>query len=175
MNFLDNWYGYGEFVIDKILGTRRAETVNVYAPATPPSPEIVRTNLRVPRPLTIEITTIKPCVVCTLDEIVLMPNGQLYDLRTRSVYVDRRLVLELVTYNLSADDILKLYRLYLDFPEIDFKPPLVAYLKVSFTHLQSLRRHFDDLELLFLRHAPFTRWRSESASAWRLEQEVTSN
>lgn len=171
MGLLDNWYVYGEFVLDQILKTQRSETVNVYAPAVAPSPEVVRTSLNVPRALAIEITTMKPPIVCTLDEIVLMPDGELYDFGTHSTYAGDHLVLEVVTYNLSTDDILRLYRLYLDFPEIEFKPGLVGYLEASFTYLQSLRQRFEDLELLFLRHAPFTRWRatSASASAWRLD------
>jgi len=169
MDIIDSWYVYGEFVIDQILDTRRAETVNVYAPAAPPSPRTVRMSLNIPRSLTIEITTIKPQAVCTLDEIVLMPNGELYDLGTHSGHVGNSLVLEVLTYNLSADDVLRLYRLYLDFPEIEFKPALIAYLEASFTYLQSLRQCYEDLELLFLRYAPFTRWRVKSASRWKSE------
>jgi hypothetical protein len=166
MEVFDNWYIYGEYVIDKILGTARSEVVNVYSPLPPLSPEIVRRSLHVPRTLTIEITTTEPRSICTLDEIVLLPGGELYERGTNSTYTGDNLILELVGYDLTADDILRLYRLYLDFPEIEFEPALTAYLHASFTFLQSLRHRFEGLELAFLRHTPFTRWRTDSMSAW---------
>lgn len=100
-----------------------------------------------------------PRQVCTLDKIVWLESGELYDMDKFDIYKTRDLRLELTTYELDAEDIFRLDRLLRGYPEIIAPAPLVDFLESGIRHLKSLRRRFPEVESLFVRHETITRWR----------------
>ena len=159
----EDWYIYGECAIDRMLGTSRAETIQVFARGAPPAAVTVRTRLG-NHSMSVEITDSAPRPVCTLDEVVLTPSGELCDVVTGEHITQKRTELKIVTFDLAPSDILRLHRLRAGYPEISFEPGLAEYLEASFEYLRSLRHRFEELELLFLQNAPFTRWRTQCQS-----------
>src|SRR5260370_23901082 len=95
---LPSWYGFGELVVDRLVGVARCEVATIawlWGPG--PSPSEVRSKLGVRPHLSIEITNSPPRRVCTLDEIVWLQGGELYDIGKCSVYSPDKLTLTLTT------------------------------------------------------------------------------
>ncbi len=154
------WYAYGEIVVDRLIGVDRCEVASVACPETPiPAPRLVRSKLRLPPHLSIEITNTRPRRVCTLDDTVWFGDRNLYDIRSGSVYLPHELMLELTTYDLIAEDILRLHRLLNGYPEIEASALLVDFLGSGVAHLETLRSRFPEVESLFVRYATIARWR----------------
>ena len=98
--------------------------------------------------------------VCTLDDVVYLEGGGLYDLSARHDCEPADLVMTLTTYNLLADDILRLSRLLKGYPEISADEYLRAFLAAGVAHLEALRSRFSDVGFLLAKYATITRWRS---------------
>jgi hypothetical protein len=148
------WFAYGDLVVDRLLGSCRSETAQIYcAEAEPPRPASVRLALGVPRDLPVVITDVPPRAICTLDRIHLQADGELVDVTGCPLAPDG-LAIELTTYDLLAEDILRLDRLHKVYPEIRFEPALLVFLASAVSHLRSLEPSFEDLGLLIASHAP---------------------
>ena len=155
-----SWYAYGELVLDRLLGVARSEVASISSGSYPiPTPSLVRAKLGIAPHLSIEITNLPPRRVCTLDEIVWLESGELYDMGIFDVYETRDLILELTTYEVCAEDILRLDRLLKGYPEIIAPAPIVEFLESGVRHLESLRSLSPELASLFVRHETITRWR----------------
>jgi hypothetical protein len=161
MGFTTGWYVYGELVIDHLLGVARSEVASVAFTSQPiPTPSVVRSRLGLAPYLSVEITNKPPRAICTLDEIVLLESGELYDVGRCDAYVVRHLELKLTTYEVGAEDILRLNRLLKGYPEIAVPTELVNFVTAGVGHLESLRSRFPEVGSLFARHATTTRWRA---------------
>jgi hypothetical protein len=74
-------------------------------------------------------------------------------------YGPRDLALKLTTYELTAEDILRLNRLVKGYPEINVPASLSGFLTAGEEHLESLRSRFPEVEILFTQYATISRWR----------------
>jgi len=154
------WYGYGELVIDQLMGVARCEVATIAWTSGPsPAPSLVRSKLDIAPHLSVEITNAPPRRVCTLDDVVWTDNGELYDIGRSCAYEPRDLELKLTTYELTAEDILRLNRLVKGYPEIVAPAPLAEFLAAGVTHLKSLRMRFPEVESLLAQYVTISRWR----------------
>lgn len=154
------WYAYGEIVIDRLISVDRCEIASVACSRPPiPVPWLVRSKLHLPPHLSVEITDTRPRRACTLDDIGWLGDRNFYDIRSGRAYLPDELRLELTTYDLVAEDILRLYRLVNGYPEIQAPALLVDFLASGVAHLDSLRLRFAEVESLFVRYATIARWR----------------
>ena len=167
MSLTPSWYAHGELVLDRLLGVARSEVASITSTSYPiPTPSLVRSKLCLAPHLSIEITNRPSRCVCTLDEIVWLESGELYDMGKCDVYRARDLTLELTTYEVGAEDILRLDRLLRGYPEIITPAQLVEFLASGVRHLESLRKRFPELESLFVRYETITRWRVGRDDSW---------
>ena len=153
-------YGYGEFVIDRLIGVVRCEVASIaWTSGVAPPPSLVRSRFGIAPHLSVEITNKPPRRVCTLDDVVWLDNGELYDIGRSDVYEPQDLALKLTTYELTAEEILRLNRLIKGYPEITAPTSLVEFLAAGVEHLESLRSRFPEVEVLFTQYATISRWR----------------
>ena len=119
----------------------------------------MRSRFEVAPYLPLEITNKPPRRVCTLDDVVLLDNSELYDTNRCDLYEPKDLALKLTTYELAAEDILRLNRLTKGYPEINIPTSLARFLAAGVEHLESLRSRFPEVESLFVQYAAFSGWR----------------
>lgn len=154
-------YGYGEFVVDRLMGVARCEVASIaWTSGAVPPPSLVRSRFGIAPHLSVEITNKPPRRVCTLDEVIWLDNGELYDIGRCDMYEPQDLALKLTTYELTAEDILRLRRLIKGYPEIVAPTLLVEFLAAGVGHLDSLRSRFPEVEALFTQYTTISRWRA---------------
>lgn len=154
-------YGYGEFALDRLIGVARCEVATIaWITDSIPAPAIIRQIFDVTPHLSIEITNKPPRRVCTLDDVVLLENGELYDLGRSDAYEPQRLALRLTSYELTAEDILRLNRLIRGYPEILVSDVFAKFLRAGVDHLDSLRSQFPEVGSLFNQYRTITGWRA---------------
>jgi hypothetical protein len=151
-----DWFAYGDVVVDRLVGRRRCEVARIHcATASPPHPALARLAFGIPDDVMVAVTDVPPRTICTLDEIVLLASGELVDRVDRTVCALRpdELAIELTTYDLLAEDILRLDRWHKVYPEIRFGPALADFLASALAHLDALAPSFDTLGLLIASYA----------------------
>jgi hypothetical protein len=154
------WYAFGEVVLDRILGLSRAEAASIYFRTRPPLVKEVRRQLGLPPYLTIEMTNDTPRMVATIDQYVILKTNRLYNITSATYDVPESCnQLVLTTYDLSVQDILRLHRLIRGYPELASEPKLVERLEADLAHLTILRQRFPELDLLFIQYETLSRWR----------------
>lgn len=160
-----SWYVYGEFVLDKMLNVARCEDVDVYwSGSTPPSSDEVRQKLSVPHAMGFNATNEPPARTTNLDNLVLVPSGELFDLVTEDTAspLAPPMPIELLTFELTARDTLRINRIIKSYPEVEVDELLSARIAANLAHLEQLRDVSEELELLFMKYQPYTRWRTGS-------------
>lgn len=158
-----DWYIYGEFVLDKMLDVARCEDVEVYwSGLTPPSSDEVRRELGVPQAMGYSATNTEPKRTTNLDDLVLLPTGEFFDLAAEDTILPLSppIPLKMRTFELSAEDMLRINRLAAAYPEVEIDELLSNRMAASLAHLETLRGSSEELELLFTKYQPYTRWRS---------------
>ena len=148
-----SWLAFGDFVIDRLLGCSRADRLSIHFDREKPSRNLVYESLGLEKPLPIDYTIELPRVLYDLDRLAIDASRQITDILTGAV-VPPGLPLRarLSTFDLSAEDILRLWRVRSTYPEILFDSLLVDRLEADMAHLRSLRDQFCELALTFMRY-----------------------
>ena len=89
----------------------------------------------------------------------MLESGEVYDIWERRPGPPTELSLELETYDLTAEDLIRLDRLHKGYPELVVDSFVSDRLAADLRHLESLRPRFSELESLFMRYAPMSAWR----------------
>ena len=160
------WLIRGEYVVDQLLGLRRAETVDVYVPRPGVSPAEVRRALQLTPAIQVNILVgvdHKPAV--NLDHFALNE-------RLEIVYTEDRGAAQppaqlpsvqlVVTDEIDIVTQLRLLRLFLDYPELEFESSLRNRLERLRTHIREEFAMNEDMRLGLLQTEPTARWRIQS-------------
>jgi hypothetical protein len=146
------WYAYGDAVLDAICGTVRADHMTVATPATGLTGADVRRALK--RELNVVISSAPHRVMCTVDAIVLTPDGRFFDLLTGDYILRPEWPLRLMplTPSLTARDALRLRYVIDTYPELQVDDKFYAKIQADIAFLQGYKDISADLAMAFLEY-----------------------
>lgn len=146
----DDWYVYGDLVVDRLLGVQRATKVEFCYRKLPFPPDLVK-MLNTLKKVDHSLTDQPHRVITSLDAIVLTRDGDLRNLQGGSATLPRRV--DAFEYDLRVRDVVRLWHVHKGYPEIRWEPKLLHRLRATVDHLLTLAPANPDVDLLLMEYS----------------------
>src|SRR5215212_5276459 len=155
------WYVYGDYVLDAVAGIRRAEQIAVAWNGPIVQPKEVRRRLGGQRILPIIAQPAPHRIAYSIDAIVILPDGTIYDLRLdRPVQPAWPLSIDVLTPELTMHDLLRLDYVLKGYPELKVDVTLKLKLNADIPFLKSQGPAHPEVAIALLEFEPMAPWRS---------------
>jgi hypothetical protein len=140
-----SWYAFGDIVVDRIIGTHRASYVNVFFRGLPPDRERVIDVLGI-EAVPLRLTDQPPTAITNLDRFIINPEGTLQDLYGERISIPSEV--HAMEFEIGARDLIRLWHLHLQYPELSWEERLWTRIKSDFDHLQLFADRSPELKLM---------------------------
>ena len=140
------WFAFGDYVLDRLLGVARCDEVKIFvSDISSSSLQECRTALALHDQQSVAMTTERPRVRTSLDNLGVDEERRVVDLQTFREITLGSFTFELLTYELTAHDIIELYHILKRYPEFMTDRQLASRLVADMAHLRAISTRFPDL------------------------------